>query len=796
MYIYFRYIVFLLFSFSVASFSSAQIRIRGMIQSEDGSPIVSAVVALSKSATPHDVVTAASSNDQGKFDLSAAAGTYLLTITFLQDNLYQADIQTDQNIDLGTITLKKYRQPRQLAEVEVKKYKPTVTFKNGKLEFTPNIVETGSILEILKIAPTVQIQDDEINLVGKSGTEMRINGRKIHMSGEQLTAYLSSLSANTLEKLEIISNAGAEYDADARGGIINVVLKKAKEKGLNASSYITQSKSKYANTNIGGNFNMLTGKWQTWASLGLGKGKNWTYGTNDIFYSSGLWQDKNEQKTEMKNLSATGGIEYIADSSNVVNASFSYYRGPSTGMEVNRSFIYNTQNTLDSALLTTGTNPQTYRHLSSNLNYVHTFVKTNSKLTFDYAQVSTRFDREQDFTNTTLKAEHPSPAQRFYSGNNQNLTIQTANLALDIPNKLANLHIGAKIIFNNNQNATSFYQFLDSTWDASEDKFDNFEYKERIQALYAQGNRAFGKWNFQGGIRLENTQTQGKSLASAPVNKTRYTQLFPSFSASFDKDDNNTFNLSYGKKIQRPEFSWVNPFAWYTNAYEYSHGNPALQPYFSHDLTLMYILKQRWTFYANYYTAQDIYAEYMKIDTATGLRESRVDNFVNQDIWSLYAGTNLNLWSRWKISPQVSLLANRRGSSLDLITDTSGFQVNAQVHNQIQILSDNKLTLSLHSSYSSPGSAGVLETKSRFVQDAGITYQAVKDTLQVSINGSDLFKSGAFQYDAYVNNIRRTRYKYSSSQQVSMTIRYNFKKGKKREINRSNANDDELRRAG
>jgi len=767
-----------------------------MVQSEDGSPIVSAVVVLSKSASPQEIVTASSSNDQGQFELATTPGTYLLTVTFLQDKLYQADIQADHDIDLGTIVLKKYGRSRQLAEVEVKKYKPTVTFKNGKLQFIPSIVETGSILEILKIAPTVQIQDEQISLVGKSGTEIRINGRKIHMSGEQLTSYLSSLSANTLEKLEIISNAGAEYDADARGGIINIVLKEIKEKGLNASGYITQSKSKYANTDIGGNLNMLTGKWQTWISLGLGKGKNWTYGTNDIFYSSGLWQDKNEQNTETKNLSATGGIEYIADSSNVINASFSYYKGPSTGTESNRSFIYNTQNTLDSALLTTGTNPQAYRHLSSNLNYVHTFVKSNRKLTFDFAQVSTRFDRQQDFTNTTLKAGHPFSSQRFYSGNNQNLTIQTANLDLDIPNKLTDLHIGAKIIFNNNQNETSFYQFLDSTWDASEDKFDNFEYKERIQALYAQGNRALGKWNFQGGLRLEHTQTLGKSQTGTPAAKTRYTQLFPSFSASFNKDDNNTFNLSYGKKIQRPEFSWVNPFAWYTNAYEYSHGNPALQPYFSHDLTFMYIFKQQWTFYANYYTAQDIYAEYMKIDTATGFRESRVDNFVDQDIWSLYAGTNFNLWSRWKISPQVSLLANKRGSSLALIEDTSGFQVNAQVHNQIQILSGNKLTLSLNSSYTSPGNAGVLETRSRFVQDAGITYQAVKDTLQVSINGRDLFKSGAFQYDTYVNNIRRTRYKYSSSQQVSMTVRYNFKKGKKREINRSNANDDELRRAG
>ncbi len=796
MQISYKQFVFIVLSLCVMPYCGAQIKIYGTIHTHNHTPLASAVIMLSKTTSPNELVTASSSDDKGKFDLSVAKGEYRLSITFLNEKLYETVIKSDTNVELGTIILEKDGQSKELEEVEIRKYKPTVAFKNGKLEFMPNTVETGSILEIMKIAPTVQIQEEAINLLGKSGTEIRINGRKIHMSGAQLTSYLASISANTLEKLEIIHSPGAEYDADTRGGIINIVLKELKEKGINASTYVTQSKSKYANTAIGGNFNMLAGKWQTWGSFGLAKGKNWTYGTNDIFYSSGLWQDKNEQIIHEKSISATGGLEYVPDSSNALNVSFSYYKGPSTASEYNQSFIYNLQHALDSTLLTTGTNPQDYRHLSSNLNYVHTFGKSNNKLTFDFAQVSTQFDRQQDFSNMTLGATAPSTAQRFYSGNNQNLTIKTANLAMDMPNKWLNIVVGGKIIFNKNKNETSFFQLLNNVWNRNEDKFDNFQYKEQIQAVYLQGNKAVGKWDFRGGVRLENTQTEGNSLTNTLITKKSYTQLFPSISASFNKDDNNTLNLSYGKKIQRPEFSWVNPFAWYTNAYEYSHGNPSLQPYFNHDLTFTYIFKQKWTFYANYYTARDIYAEYMKIDTATGHRESRVDNFVHQDIVSIYAGTNFNLWDRWKLSPEISVSASKRGSNLALIDDTSGIQVNSGLHSQIQILPNNKLILSLNSSYSSPSNASVLETKRRFMQHAGITYQAVKDTLQISLNGNDLFKSGAFQYDAYVNDIRRSRYKYSNSQQISMTVRYNFKKGKKREINRSNANDDELRRAG
>ncbi|MGJ1444890.1 TonB-dependent receptor domain-containing protein [Sphingobacterium spiritivorum] len=792
----YRLLLIIPLAIGISQHTFAQINISGKIRNSNDSPVSSAVVTLYQGKGAGKMITAGATDENGEFHLTSDKGSYLLKVTFLQELLYQKEITVEKQLDLGLITVEKDGKSKELAEIEIRKYKPTVVFRNGKLEFSPSVVETGSVLEIMKIAPTVQIQEEQINLLGKTGTEIRINGRKIHMTGEQLTSYLATLSANMLEKLEIVHNPGAEYDADAKGGVINIVLKELKEKGVNASTYVTQTKSKYANTSLGGNFNMLAGKWQTWGSAGIDKGKNWTYGTNDIFYTSGLWQDKNEQINRQKSLSATAGIEFVPDSNNAINASFSYYKGPSTGEEYNQSFIYNIQKILDSTLRTTGTNPQDYSNFSYNVNYVHTFGKSKRKLTFDYAQVSTLFDREQDFTNSVIKDGNATQTQRFFSGNNQNVAVQTANLALDLPNKIVNMNVGGKLIFNKNQNETSFYEFVNNNWDASEDKFDNFKYKERIQALYFQGNKTIGKWELQGGLRMEATQTEGSSLTNGQITKRNYTKFFPSFSASFNKDDNNTFNLSYGKKIQRPEFSWVNPFAWYTNAYEYSHGNPSLQPYFSNDLTFMYVLKQKWTFYASYYSTRNVYAEYMKIDTTTGQRESRVDNFVNQDILSLYASTDFNLWKRWKMSPELAFQAHKRGSDLALIDDTSGFNVNAGLYQQIQVLPDNKLVLTLNSSYSSPSNASVLETKARFVQHAGITYQAVKDTLQISLNGNDLFKSAAFQYDAYVNDIRRTRYKYSNSQQVSMTVRYNFKKGKKREINRSNANDDEMRRAG
>lgn len=188
------------------------------------------------------------------------------------------------------------------------------------------------------------------------------------------------------------------------------------------------------------------------------------------------------------------------------------------------------------------------------MNYVHTFGKSKRKLTFDYAQVSTLFDREQDFTNSVIKDGNATQTQRFFSGNNQNVAVQTANLALDLPNKIVNMNVGGKLIFNKNQNETSFYKFVNNNWDASEDKFDNFKYKERIQALYVQGNKTIGKWELQGGLRMEATRTEGSSLTNGQITKRNYTKFFPSFSASFNKDDNNTFNLSYGKRSSGQSF--------------------------------------------------------------------------------------------------------------------------------------------------------------------------------------------------------------------------------------------------
>ncbi|SUJ14554.1 Outer membrane receptor for ferrienterochelin and colicins [Sphingobacterium spiritivorum] len=258
---------------SISQQAFAQINISGKIQNSSESPVSAAVVTLYQAKGAGKMVTAGATDENGEFHIASDKGSYLLKVTFLQELLYQKEITVEKQLDLGLITVEKDGKSKELAEVEIRKYKPTVVFRNGKLEFSTSVVETGSVLEIMKIAPTVQIQEDQINLLGKTGTEIRINGRKIHMSGEQLTSYLATLSANMLEKLEIVHNPGAEYDADAKGGVINIVLKELKEKGINASTYVTQTKSKYANTSLGGNFNMLAGKWQTWGSVGVDKGK-------------------------------------------------------------------------------------------------------------------------------------------------------------------------------------------------------------------------------------------------------------------------------------------------------------------------------------------------------------------------------------------------------------------------------------------------------------------------------------------------------------------------------------------
>ncbi|WP_342327958.1 outer membrane beta-barrel family protein [Pedobacter sp. FW305-3-2-15-E-R2A2] len=785
---------FLLFSFSL----KAQFKVEGRLVDAEDKPIFSANVFISSSSDSTKIIDARSTDIDGNFKFQLQKGTYQILVSFLDKSIFKQLIDLYQDKHLGNIKITENAQTNMLKEVLIKETKPRIKLEEGKLIFRPQVVSAGSLIDLIKIAPMLRLNETNIEIIGKGVPQVMVNGKRIRMGGEQLMAYLKTIPADQMEKLEIAQESSAEFDADSKNGYINIVLKKLNTNGVSGSIYTDYSQSKYASGSAGAAVNYFSNKWRISTNIGGNLTNYWIHSMNKIHYSNGLWKDTNEQKLKMNGLNASGAIEYEINKNNIIGVFMNYDLNSQKNKDENSSFVYDQSDMLDSTMRTKGFNPQTFHVLTYNINYTHKFDTLGKKMTFDFDQIINSSNRKQDFSNFVFdeKGELKQPGNRFLSGNDQSMQITTANLGIDLPTRFAKFSFGGKVTFISNDNNTSFYQYVQNDWEAKNNRFDNFRYQENIQAIYLKGIKKMGKWSFTLGIRGENTETKGNSKVYNLATKNSYFKLFPSANVNYQLNDDHTFNLAYNRGITRPGFSWVNPFRWYVNVYEFSHGNPSLQPFFSNSFTFMYVFKQKWTFNMNYNNNKNMYAEVTLLDNQSSLRETIVDNFLDLQSYSLNITTDYTFFNKWEIYPSVFLSHTGLTSHREQVKSVTNLSGGLSVYNQVEILKGQKLLLNSNSVYNLPKVSGTNKYQSFFTQDVGITLQAYKRKLQISLDGTDIFKTGTRRFISNINNIERQGRKYSNSQNFTLTLRYNFKHGKiQNKKTREKTNQEELNRS-
>ena len=178
---------------------------------------------------------------------------------------------------------------------------------------------------------------------------------------------------------------------------------------------------------------------------------------------------------------------------------------------------------------------------------------------------------------------------------NQQIENFSAKIDVEYPLKKVNLSYGAKVSFINTNSGVLFFDTLSGTPILDPSQSNNFTYKENILAAYLSGNTNLSeKLEMQFGLRFEDTKTRGFNVDLKQENIINYHKFFPSLYFSYAKNENNNFNFSYSKRINRPNFRNLNPFRFYINDNSYSEGNPFLQPSFSDNFEVSNLYKNNW----------------------------------------------------------------------------------------------------------------------------------------------------------------------------------------------------------
>lgn len=661
--------------------------VSGTIQDTHTEGVVGAAVKLFQ-AKDSVFVKGVVADEQGKFKIeNLKTGTYYLKVSSIAFKEFMGigfDIkETTKDVELPTIFLLPAKETT-LKEVVITAKKPLI---EQEIDRTIVNVEamlsaaTSNTLEVLERTPGVQIDaQGTITLNGRSGVLVLIDGRSTYMSGQDLAAYLKSLPGGMLQKLELMDNPPAKYEA-AGGSVINIILKKNRNLGLTGNVSGSYSQGQKARSNNAVNLNFNRQKFNFFTNLGYNIDGNAIKETNErtIF---------TEQKTILSDFNAVNNADYSSKSlfSRVgldINAS------PKTvfGFQVffqnrPRHEQANFQNNILKVSEPlpqhfTGANAGDFNWQSKGANF-----NFNHKLN----------DKGRELSGDLNYINYASDGLRFFENFEQNLAFQKFdnrlindiniyNFKADYSHpiaKTAKFEAGIKASYIKNDNDVQFNQFTNNQYSIDYNKSNHFIYTENINAAYVSFQKNINKkLSTQLGVRAENTYLLGELLANQQISGERFTQnfknVFPSVFINYKLDSslNHTIGLNYTRRINRPNYHQFNPFLTYIDVYTYTQGNTELHPFFLHIIQLRYQYKQFYTLSLGYDGADGILDDitirrgetFIKkpFNVGTGFRVGLSQNF------------NLKLTKFWSSNMNIQIARFQIDGNADGFIGTSRF---------------------------------------------------------------------------------------------------------------------------
>lgn len=580
-----------------------EFQLSGIIQNEKGEPIPFAIVYL-MNADDKQLVKTEASDDNGLYIFEGISkGRYYLEFSENDLNTQTGEpFDLTENTELSAFVFK--QQAQILNEAVVTNTKPIIERKDGVMTMNveSSLAATGSsAFEILEKAPGVNVDNnDNISLRGKTGILVQIDGKITQMSGTNLANFLRGIPSSNIEKIEFITNPGAKYDA-AGSSIINIKLKKDKRKGTNGSLSTAYAQGIYPKSNSSVSLNHRNNKVNVFGTYSFAY-REWFNELllNRRFYENGnftgAYDQDNFLKMNFRNHIIRAGADFYANEKHtfgIVGSTVSNKFNP-TGQ--NYSDVYDSSNSLSSRFETKNNSRDHWFNHSVNLNHKFVMDTIGTELTTDLDFANFGNDTQQNFNTRYLDLDGNEFQNPYLLHGDVLGDLKIYALKSDFVTNLKNeikFETGIKSSYVKADNNLEFYDVSSGEPVFDTNKSNHFIYEENINAAYINGSKQFGKWGIYAGLRVENTNITGKQLVDNTSFKDSYTQLFPSGNVSYAINDNNSLELNYSRRIDRPGYDQLNPFKFFLDPTTYKEGNPYLKPQKTHSLELTHTFNQK-----------------------------------------------------------------------------------------------------------------------------------------------------------------------------------------------------------
>ncbi|GAA4407618.1 outer membrane beta-barrel family protein [Nibrella viscosa] len=709
----------------------------------------------------------------------------------------------DPEVDLGNVVMNE--SVRQLQEVVVQGQKQLMDYSlDRKIVNVDQLPTTlgGTAVDILQNVPSVTVDvDGTLSLRGSSNVIVLINGKPSGLTGLDRQAVLEQVPASNIERIEVITNPSARYDADGGGGIINIVLKKERAPGLNGNVQVNVGTRDKYNASV--NLNYRVNKLNLFGSYNFRDERRFSYRDSDRqnFFagdSTSFLVQRNDGVRNRVNNNLRIGFDYSLTPRDNISASVLYRP------EYSRNTQIETFNTLDAnrALLgriirnTAEREPET--GFDYNVGYRRTFPKKGRELNIDGTLTNRLGTEYTDYTQSLQLPEFLiTPNLR---ANQQRSTNQSDNrigiLQLDFVEPLKKkkrLETGLKYTYRRLGADYVFEDFLDGSWRLNQNISNNFIYNEQTSAAYVNFSDEVKKFSYQVGLRTEYTAIETDQRTTGQRNRRDYIYLFPSAFINYNFSDAQKMQVNYTRRINRPWVRALNPFIDLTDPLNISFGNPMLNP----ELVNSYELSHLWYGKTTSLTSTLFFRQ--TTNDVTRYRTLREDGVTETTYLNLNRSQNYGLevvvtqellrW--WKVNGNFSFFQStiQPGPGIPNLLTRTNRSWTTRLNSTLSPWKGTDLQLTLN--YRSPFIVAQGTIQGFFNVDFGLKQDVLKGRGSINFRVSDIFNTLQFRINSFGPNFESYTVAKRESRIAFIGFSYRLSKQVTRERERQRRNRDE-----
>lgn len=750
--------------------------VTGRILDENHSPIAYATItAIDADSIQRGGIT---SNEEGRFTLAVEAGNYTVMVRYIGYTQYSVAVDLQSDTDLGDIVLQP--QANEIQGVVVKAQMITRKADRFVVDVANNPAEVigKDGIELLNTAPGVWIDDEKISINGTSGTRVMINDRMLNLSGDDLMAYLRALNAEDIQRVEVIPIAGAEYDANSSGGIIRIVLKKQRTRGVSGSVqarmltsemnpiYVVPSASiSYHHNKIDINASVRYSYDDTKAEIIEQADVPQTY----TLYGTSLLKQKAHRT------SGSFNTVYQINDRNSIGAELSMSARRTRAAQYSESDLR--QNEI-SDLGTEDRDGFTRSDIiSATANYILKLdtLESTFKVIGDYYSYSGKEDHDYVSQHMVESVRNDST---YMLATATNYRIYSLSASVDKRfNEKFSLNAGLKFnrneIFNDQQ---SRYIDGQASWVPYSPLCSVTDYAENIGAAYGIFTANLGKVNFMAGLRAEYTNTVIKDASADDGQRLtkNYLSLFPNanISVPLDQKSGTSLILSYARSISRPSIYQLNQFQ-PTSEYAYITGNPDLKPTYSNRFSLSLALFHKYNITFGGSLIQDFITQIAQQSQAAE-QDIILYRFENiPSYWEFYVAVNLPFkFTDW-LSLNTNFIYNRNRQQLFENSERKWYNM-FQTYNSLNITLPHDFYISASYFLVAPQTFGNLHINLMQSMDVSLKKSFSENRFTVSATVSGLFRNNQTVKAMLPSGGSRTLNIKQDSPSFSLSLRYNF----------------------